>query len=245
MMSLGPTYAENPYEEGDTDHTDVVLARCSRLDHPNYKSEHRNCINMQYAAIAKANGVDCVECLFDQPEQQGSKLVEAIAVVAQPLAFLGASYMTSRNNYKSNKAWADAYETGHKQCTARFNSYLNYNTTVGANPILPPDAQALNNTCNNQGYGGYAGFGGYSSNGYGGFSNPYFSQGFSGGFMNGYFGAGATGYYGAGITNPFLLNNQAGNGMMGGGMGLNANFNMNSSGIFNTTEITPAFNFGQ
>lgn len=250
-MSLNVVRAENPYEEGDIDNTDVVLQRCSRLDHPNYKEEHRNCINMQYAAIAKANGVDCVECLFDQPEAEGSKLVDALSVVAQPLAFLGASFMSSKNSYKINKAWADAYETGHKQCTSRYQSYLDYNTSIGANPILPTDAAMLNNTCNGNSYSGYAGYGGFMSNGFGGYYNPYLSQGYSSGFMNGYFGAGATGFYGQGVTNPFLLNNNGLNGIYGGGLGLNAGFNVNgslntsSSGIFNTSEITPAFNFGQ
>ncbi len=160
---------------------------CSGMNHPAHQDEYASCQRMQIAIAGSEAGVDCVDCFLHQ-EDKPNPWVEALGIVAQPLAFFGASYFGSKFQMQSQKAWANAYEQGNQQCTNRFNSYTNYNVQTGANPILPAEAQAFSSSCNGNGMGGFAGYGGYSGNGYGGFGNSFLSGGYSPGFLGGMMG---------------------------------------------------------
>jgi hypothetical protein len=172
---------------------------CSGLNHPNFEEEYRACLRVKIAARAAEAGVDCVDCLFQQEEQQPAAWVQALSALAQPLAYLGSAYVVSKYQYKSQEAWAQAYANGFTQCTNRFNSYLNYTTEMGANPVTTDEAKSLMNTCNGNGYGGYAGFGGMVGNGYGGYTNPMIGAGYSGGFLGGMVGPNYGGMSGGGF----------------------------------------------
>lgn len=223
-----------------------VPKNCQHLNQGYSQADLRICMRIEQEKYLKSKDIDCAECFHDQPEEESSALVDTLSVLAQPIAYLAAAYTSNKYNYKSNKAWAEAYETGHKECTSRFNSYLDYNTSVGANPMLPADAAALNMSCNGNPYSAYAGFGGYYGNGYGGYYNPYMSAGWSSGFLNGYYGGGATGYYGMnnyngmGIYNPFGQSSG-----LGGSFGLNFSYGLNTSGnVFQTSTINDSFSVG-
>ena len=173
---------------------------CSGIDQALYANEYKACLRLQ---IAGGANVDCVECLFAQ-EEQTNPWVEAIGVLAAPLAYFGASAIGSYYGYKTQRTWADAYsgtnakwanayEQGHVQCTTRFNEYLNYSSQIGAAPILPGQAESFAEACNQQPLHQYAGFGGMGGGILGGGANPFLSAGFSPGFMSGmtgpYFGS--------------------------------------------------------
>ncbi|PJF37750.1 MAG: hypothetical protein CUN55_20495, partial [Phototrophicales bacterium] len=79
------------------------------------------------ASVAGAQ-IDCIECLtYKQPEQ--SPWLDALSIVAGPLALLGSTYFGAKYAYKTQSQWANAYAQGHQQCTNRFNAYLDYNIT--------------------------------------------------------------------------------------------------------------------
>lgn len=78
---------------------------CSGMNHPAYQSEYQACLRLQIAGAAGEAGVDCVDCLFKQ-EKQSNPWVDALGIVAQPLAFLGATYLGAKYQYKSQQAWA-------------------------------------------------------------------------------------------------------------------------------------------
>lgn len=202
--------------------------------HPAYIDEYRACLKTQIAIEATKAGVDCVDCLFEQ-KSETSDLVQALGVLAQPLGYVAAVAISARYQHQTQAKWAEAYASGFEQCTNRFNSFLNYNTTIGANPITVPEAQALNSTCNGNGYGSYAGYGGLYNNGYGGFSNPFLSQGYSSGYL---------GVYGG----PYALGSQSvyGNGMIAPGMGVGgyAGFNFSASGSVGLTPTTGGVSTG-
>lgn len=229
----------------------TVPKNCQHLNHGYSQVELKACIRIEQEKYAKDKGIDCIDCLYDQPQEENNNLVEALGVLAQPMAFLAASYMGNKYNYKSNKAWAEAYETGHKECTSRYNSFLDYNISTGANPITTENAALLNMTCNGNSYSAYAGYGGLYGNGYGGFGNPYLSSGWSSGFLGGYYGGGATGYYGMGNNYGMGLYNPYGYGSgLGGSFGLNFSYGLGATAgsagsIFQSTTIdNNAINFG-
>ena len=155
---------------------------CGYIDQYTFKAEHRACLRME---ILGSGSVDCVDCLFYE-EPKTNPWVEALGIVAGPLAMVGSTYIASRYAYKGQQAWADAYRYGHEACTNRFNAYTNYLQERGAAPMLPEQAQPMVARCNGIGMNGnYAGYGGLYGNGFGGFGNPYLSAGFSPGFMGG------------------------------------------------------------
>lgn len=220
---------------------------CEKLNHPAYKETYEACLKSKIAISAANAGVDCVDCIFDQPQKSTSQWLNALEAIAQPIAYIGASFMTARSGHKIQKAWANAYEKGHKECTNRFNNYLDYATTTGSNPITATEAQALNMSCNGQSYSAYAGYGGLSGSMYGGAYNPYLQSGFSGAYVNGYYGGAQTGLYNmaymngiSGYGNPFAgMYNSSLSNSAAMGLGAGANFNVNSTGIFNSSSITP------
>ena len=175
-----------------------------------YADEYRACLRME---IAGGADVDCVECLFAQQEKS-NPWVDALGIVAGPLALFGSAYVGARYAYKSQKEWAGAYEAGHAACTSRFNSYLDYNITRGSNPILPEQAEGLM-SCNGSPYGSFAGFGGLTGNGFGGFGSPFIGAGYTGGFMGGMMGPGF------GLGGGFGMGGGFGNGLgIGGGISI-------------------------
>lgn len=217
---------------------------CSGSNHPAYQDEYRACLRLELAERASDSGVDCVECLFQQEERQPAAWVQALSTLAGPLAYLGGAYVTAKYQYKSQEAWADAYAQGHQQCTSRFNSYLDYNTQMGANPITAPEASSLMN-CNGNSYGSYSGMNGMSGNSFGGFANPWGSAGYSQGFMGGMigpnYGGMNSGMNGFGGSNFYggMNNNMYGGGGFGiyGNIGVGSNQNMmnysgNNNGMF-------------
>ena len=158
---------------------------CSGIDQAMYQSEYKACLRLQ---IAGSSNVDCIECLFAQ-EEKTSPWVEALGAVAAPLAYFGATWVGAHYQYKSQKGWANAYnnannkwanayEQGHVQCTNRFNSYLDYNTSIGAAPVLAKQAESFAKACNQQPLGQFAGFGGLGGGLFGGGGNPFLSAGF-------------------------------------------------------------------
>jgi hypothetical protein len=177
---------------------------CSGYNHPNYEDEYRACLRLNLASEASASGVDCVECLFKQEEKGTSDWVQALSAVAQPLAYLGAAYVGAKYQYKSQQAWADAYEKANTQCSSQFSSYLDYTTSMGANAVTSSEASTLMNSCNSSSNSTYSGYAGLLGNSYGGYSNGYTSAGYSNGFMSGMIGSNYTsglGYsgYGTGL----------------------------------------------
>ena len=204
---------------------------CTGYNHPAYQEEYRQCLRLKIAKSAGDAGVDCIDCIFEPDSTGTNGLVEALGTIAQPLAFLAATYSASKYQNKTQKAWAEAYQTGYAECTNRFNSYLDYSTSVGANPISKVDANSMIGSCNGNSYGSYAGYGGLISNGVSGYGNPFQMSGFSSGFMNGF----------GGPSWPSINGSIQSSGMTSAAMGVGA-FATSSSGVY-STGITTAFGF--
>jgi hypothetical protein len=234
------------------------------MNNPNYTSEYDFCLK---TATTSSASVDCVECNL-HAQKESSSWVEALGVIAQPLAALASTYLTAKYQYKTQQAWADAYSSGYSQCTNRFNSYLNYTTTNGANPVSASEAQSFADTCNNNSLMSYAGYTGLSNNGYAGFSNPFQSAGYSSGFLSGmagpYYGGNsfATNYFGSGLgmnlggnlagmmgygstmfngMNSTMFN-QMGYGLGSSGIGSGNSYNIYGSNNYSMGNITGLFN---
>ncbi len=221
IMDIRPLHAAGPE------------SNCEHVNHPAFQEEYRTCLRVQIAASAKEAGVDCVDCIFQQKDESNA-VVEAVGVIAQPLAYFLGTYAVAKFQYATQKKWADAYASGFTECTNRFNSYLNYNTTIGANPISATDAASLG-TCNGYGYGSYAGYGGLTSNGYGGYGNPFLASGFSNNFMSGY----GNGYWGSSMYGASSLYNS---GMLSGSIGVSGTLGTTSSSVYQNG-VTSAFGF--
>lgn len=208
---------------------------CSRINHPAYQDEYRACLRANIAISATDAGVDCVDCLFNQEGTGSNAWVQGLSAIAQPLAYLAGQYTMAKYQNKTQEAWATAYASGFTECTNRFNSFLNYNTTVGANPLTSTNAMEMSAQCNGQGYGGYAGYGGMTGNAYGGYGNPFLANGYSSGFMSG-----------MGGMYPYGNSSIYNNGMTSGGIGIGAwgsiSTTGSSSSVYNTG-VTPAFGF--
>lgn len=232
-------FSESIFSSADKD--------CSGLNHPNYQDEYRACLRLEIANRAGDEGVDCIDCLFGEEEKGPAAWVQALAAVAQPLAYLGSAYVSAKYQYKAQEAWASAYSNAYTQCTNRFNSYLNYNTQAGANPLTSTEAQALMQTCNGNSYSSYAGFGGYVGNGYGGFSNPLTAGGYSGGFMSGmvgpYFGGMSAGGFGTGLGIG-LYSGLSGSLYGGSPYGMYGQMGMSSSPYALNYQMSPYENYG-
>lgn len=199
---------------------------CANINHPAYQDEYRACLRLNIKTAASAQGVDCDTCFEDVNEKSSNSFVAALGAIAQPAAVLLATYTTVKSQNQIQERWAKAFEAGNTECTNRYNSFLNYNTTIGANSITPAEAQSLN-TCNGYGYGGYAGYGGMTGNMYGGFGNPFLQNGFTSGYLSGF-----NGMYGAGTY---------GTGMISGSIGIGT-AGTTSSSVYQSG-ITPAFGF--
>jgi len=177
---------------------------CSNIDKYTYSDEYKTCINLDLTEKASAAGVDCPTCFeHAQEEKEPSTWLQVLSAVAQPASYFLSNLVTAKYQYKSQQALADAYSSGYKECTSRFNSYLNYSTSSGANPIGTTDAATLMGSCNGSSTSAYAGYAGYGSNGYGGYSNNWLGSGYSSGFMTGMvgpnFGTGYSSGYGLGL----------------------------------------------
>lgn len=204
---------------------------CAGMNHPAHQNEYSACLKLQIAKAAKDADVDCVDCLFQQETTGTNNWVAALSAVAQPLAYLAGTYTVAKYQNKTQEAWADAYKSGYQECTNRFNSFLDYSTSTGANPISAADANAMSMSCNGYGYGSYAGYGGLTGNGFGGYGNPFQMSGFSPGFMSGYGGS----YW------PSLGGSLNSTGMLSGSIGVGA-YGTTSSSVY-STGITSAFGF--
>lgn len=221
-------------------------ADCAGMNSQTFGDEYNTCLSIDVSARASA-GVDCIDCMNakaqgnGQADVQANPWVQALGIIAQPLAYFGANYMSAKYANKTQEAWANAYSSGNEQCTSRFNSYLNYNTQIAANPITSSEAQSFASSCNGNSLGAYAGYGGLSSNGYGGFGNPFLSAGYSSGMLNGMVGTnfgltgttGTTGFgSGLGVSLGSNLSNMMGYGLDGatglGGIGLTGTLSMTS-----------------
>jgi hypothetical protein len=211
------------YDSGHAESLSENIKECEELR--SWKKEYESCRKL---AVAKyyGTGEDCIECALAEPEPPSTLegVASIIGAIAPPLAYFGANALWSYQYGKSQESWADAYRSGHEACTSRFNSYLQYSTTNGMNPVLPQEASQWQ--CNGNPYGMYAGFNGLFGNGYGGFGNPYLGAGYSSGFMTGmwgpYFpgaggGYGGGGYGGGGVITGLGLDIGAGIGRGAGG----------------------------
>jgi len=202
---------------------------CKGMNHPAYQDEYRTCLRTQLVKKAQESGVDCETCFADQDDNGPSNVSQAVQILTQPVLQLALTAAVTKFQNQMQERAANNYVEGFKACTNRFNSFLNYNTTIGANPISASQAQYFSDSCNGQGYGSYAGFGGLMSNGLGGFGNPFLTQGYSSQFMSAYGG-------------PFASANSSiyGNGMTAGALGVGAygGFNFGaqtSSGVYQNT----------
>jgi len=200
-----------------------------------YEDDYRNCRNTVLAINAADAGVDCIECITSQ-QQKSNPWLEALGIVAAPLAFFGSAYVGAKYAYKTQKQWANAYETGYNACTSQFNSALDYNISSGATSYTASELSGMMGACNGGGLGGaYAGYGGLIGNGYGGVGNPWLSAGYSGGFMSGmmgpYYGNGAGININAGVGGG--LGSLLGGLFSGNGLSINAGAGINVGGGFN------------
>ncbi len=200
---------------------------CANINHPATQDEYRTCLRLNIKKAASDQGVDCETCFVDQNEKNSNSFVAALGAIAQPAAVLLATYTTVKSQNQIQERWAKAYESGHQECTNRYNAYLNYNTTIGANPITPTETASALGSCNGYGYGAYAGYGGLTGNMYGGFGNPFLQNGFTSGYLGGF-----NGPYGAGTY---------GTGMISGSIGVGT-AGSSSSSVYQSG-ITPAFGF--
>jgi hypothetical protein len=112
-------------------------------------------------------------------------------VAVQPATYLITNFAAAYYSNKVQQSAASAYASGFTACTNQFNSFLNYNTSIGNNPVSFADA--TNASCNGYSYGQYAGYNGLMNNGFGGYSNPALSTGATAGFMSGWGGPFTTG----------------------------------------------------
>ena len=67
--------------------------QCTYIDQALYANEYRACLRMQ---IASSANVDCVSCLFAEQEKS-NPWVEALGIVAAPLASFPAVHQTRRH----------------------------------------------------------------------------------------------------------------------------------------------------
>lgn len=213
-----------------------VDKNCEHINHPAYQEDYRMCLRTNMAIRAREAGVDCIDCIHEQ-KSSANDLVQALSAVAQPLAYLAGTYTVAKYQHETQKKWADAYASGFEQCTNRFNAFLNYNTTIGANPITSAEANSMSMSCNGNGYGAYAGYGGMVGSQFGTFGNPFLANGYSTGFLSGYGGPYA--------NIPGSIN---GAGMMSGSIGISGYVGTSGTGGGSTSSlytagITPAFGF--
>lgn len=208
-------------------------ANCAGTNHPAYQTEYRACLRLQITKAAMSEGVDCVDCLFEQETTGTNSFVEALGVIAQPLAFLAGTFTVAKYQNKTQEAWADAYKSGYQECTNRFNSYLDYATAAGANPISAVEANSLSMSCNGYGYGAYAGYGGQTGNAYGGYGNPFQASGYTSGFLSGYAGAWPT----------LGASSLGSSGMTSGALGVGAYGTLGTSSSVYQSGVTSAFGF--
>ena len=215
-----------------TIYSTLVLAReagdgrvCDNINHPASQKEYRACLRLNIKIAASEGGVDCENCFVDQNEKSSGNLIAAISALTKPAAQLFATYTLSKTQHEIQDKWAKTYANGFQECTNQFNSLLNYNTTVGANPIGAVDAQKMM-ACNGNGYGSYAGYGGLMGSNYGTFGNPFLQNGYTSGYLSGFGGPYANGNYGTG-----MISGSIGVGTAGGSL------SASQSGI------TPAFGF--
>lgn len=199
---------------------------CKGMNHPAHQDEYNTCLRSKMAIAAKEAGFDCEDCMNTETNKGPNGLVAFAGAIAQPLAVLAGAYTVAKFENDTQKKWAKAYESGYTECTTRFNSYLSYLTSVGANPMGTTEAKSMANSCNGNSYGSYAGLNGLTGNAYGGYGNPFTSTGFSSGFMSGYGGSFASG-------SSSIFNN----GMLSGSIGVSGTLTTT------TTGVTPAFVF--
>ncbi len=166
---------------------------CDGIDKSLYSAEYKFCLR---ASIADEANIDCIECLV-QEEQQGTTLGGVIDTLAMPLTILGTTYISAKYAHRTQERWADAYESGFKECTNRFNSYLDYNLERGASPVLATQAERLLD-CNGHHYHDYAGYRGYVGDGFGGHHHPWHAAGYGPDFLAGMHGPNFHGHGGIG-----------------------------------------------
>ncbi len=203
---------------------------CKGVNHPAYQDEYRTCLRTQLAIKARASGVDCETCFYDQEEEGSSDLSQAIKVLTQPVLQVALQYAVTNFQTKMQERAANNYAAGFEACTNQFNKFLNMKTTIGANPISAADAQAYSSSCNGQSYGSYAGYGGLTSNGFGGFGNPFLTNGHSSNYMSAYNGPYA-----------YASNSIYGNGMTAGAIGVSAYGGYNFNGQGSTSSSTNVY----
>ena len=158
---------------------------CSGINANTHQDEWSFCVK---AVTASNYDIDCVECLMAQQEEESNPWVEALGIVAGPLAYFGSAYVGAKYAYKSQQAWADAYESGYESCNSQFNSALDYNVSSGSTSYTADELSTLMSSCNGSSLGTYSGYSGLLGTGYGSYGNPYLSAGYSSNFMSGMLG---------------------------------------------------------
>ncbi len=177
------------------------------------------------AKMTEDEGPDCANC------KEGWDFNEFVGIVAGPVASVVSTYLVTDAYRDTQTYWADQYQYGQDACSSRFDSYLDYNITRGANPIEADDATGfVSANCNGFPMGAYAGYNGMGSTGWGGGAgmNGYLGAGYTGGMMGGMMGPNYGGMY---SMNPGMsLGLMAGLGLLGGGGGIQGGLYINGGG---------------
>ena len=119
------------------------LSRCENIDRVAYPRDWQFCMRAEAGggggggAGGSYSGYDCIDCEAARAPEGPSPWVEALGIVAGPLAMVGSVWLGSYYQNRTQEAWAGAYTRGHEECTSRYNSFLSYYESRGANPITP------------------------------------------------------------------------------------------------------------
>ncbi|MEK6623839.1 MAG: hypothetical protein AABY86_02655, partial [Bdellovibrionota bacterium] len=104
------------------------LSRCENIDRVAYPRDWQFCMRAEAGggggggAGGSYSGYDCIDCEAARAPEGPSPWVEALGIVAGPLAMVGSVWLGSYYQNRTQEAWAGAYTRGHEECTSRYNS---------------------------------------------------------------------------------------------------------------------------
>jgi len=199
-------------------------------------------------AFNAEGNIDCIECLLyaDTKTTETNPWLEALGVLAGPLASFGSNWVWAESTKKSNQHyaeairksniawaesyrdtneyWAKAYTAGYEACQNNFNSYLAYTVDMAADPVTAEQAEVLAQ-CNGQDLSLYAGYQGMYGMGGGTGINPYQAAGYTNQLL-------------AGLIGPYGLNG------INGGVGINPYLNLGGANLTISNPLLDLINSG-
>ena len=102
------------------------LSRCENIDRVAYPRDWQICMRSEGGGGGGGGayaGYDCIDCEASKAPEGPSPWVEALGIVAGPLAMVGSAWIGSYYQNRTQEAWASAYTAGHQECTSRYNSF--------------------------------------------------------------------------------------------------------------------------